>query len=189
MATSHDVASTILAELGPIGAMRLQKLLYYVQGWSLAWRNEALFNDEPLEAWSQGPVVHRVWKRYQERPYARLGDPGALSREERALVGAVLEQYGNLTGQQLKQMTHSEPPWVQAREGLSEKARSNNPIALEAMASHFKTAYFGPKTAPGRPIEDDAIQAAINGNAAALAKVIEQGTGASLEMGDQTAEA
>jgi uncharacterized phage-associated protein len=36
--------------------MRLQKLLYYVQGWSLAATGERFFDGE-IQAWTHGPVA------------------------------------------------------------------------------------------------------------------------------------
>ena len=40
--------------------LRLQKLLYYTQGWSLALRDKALFKDR-IEAWAHGPVVKKLY--------------------------------------------------------------------------------------------------------------------------------
>lgn len=56
MATVFDVADYILAEQGAMATMKLQKLVYYCQGWHLAWDGEPLF-DERIEAWASGPVV------------------------------------------------------------------------------------------------------------------------------------
>ena len=36
--------------------LRLQKLLYYVQGWSLGERGRPMFREE-IQAWRYGPVV------------------------------------------------------------------------------------------------------------------------------------
>jgi uncharacterized phage-associated protein len=35
MASVHDVAAFIIEKLGPISAMKLEKLVYYAQAWSL----------------------------------------------------------------------------------------------------------------------------------------------------------
>ena len=50
------VAEYILEREGAISTMKLQKLLYFAQGWSLAITNEPLFEDD-FEAWSSGPVL------------------------------------------------------------------------------------------------------------------------------------
>ena len=42
MASAHDVAAYILKKLGPMTAMKLQKLVYYCQAWSLVWGNASV---------------------------------------------------------------------------------------------------------------------------------------------------
>ncbi|MBD5559274.1 MAG: DUF4065 domain-containing protein [Clostridia bacterium] len=44
-----------LEKTGPITTMKLQKLLYYAQVWSLVWDENELF-PEKFEAWANGPV-------------------------------------------------------------------------------------------------------------------------------------
>jgi uncharacterized phage-associated protein len=48
-------------------AMRLQKLLYYVQAWHLAVTDEPLF-PEQIKAWKDGPVN---WASHGLRPRCR----------------------------------------------------------------------------------------------------------------------
>ncbi|MCQ3815263.1 MAG: SocA family protein [Acidimicrobiia bacterium] len=43
-----------------IRKVRLHKLLYYVQGYHLAWQGEPAFPDD-IEAWESGPVVASLW--------------------------------------------------------------------------------------------------------------------------------
>lgn len=43
MAHVHDVAAYILEKLGPMTAMKLQKLCYYAYGYHLAWEGRPLF--------------------------------------------------------------------------------------------------------------------------------------------------
>jgi len=38
-----DVAAYILSKKAPMPAMKLQKLVYYAQSWSLVWDDEPLF--------------------------------------------------------------------------------------------------------------------------------------------------
>lgn len=46
MATVHDVAAYILAKHGPMTAMKLEKLVYYSQAWSLVWDDKPLFRSK-----------------------------------------------------------------------------------------------------------------------------------------------
>jgi uncharacterized phage-associated protein len=59
MGTIFDVAYYILDELGEMSTMKLQKLCYYVQAWSLAWDENPLF-DEDFQAWAKGPCKEIV---------------------------------------------------------------------------------------------------------------------------------
>jgi uncharacterized phage-associated protein len=64
---AHEVAQAFLAFCNEYGDtltnLKLQKLLYYAQGWYLAMHDEPLF-DEPLEAWTLQP---RLWKNWAAR--------------------------------------------------------------------------------------------------------------------------
>jgi len=53
--TVIDVSRYILERMGEMTAMKLQKLCYYAQAWSLVWDERPLF-DERIEAWANGPV-------------------------------------------------------------------------------------------------------------------------------------
>jgi len=45
----------------PITNLKLQKLLYYCQGWHLAYHEKVLFSD-PIQAWVHGPAVPNVYR-------------------------------------------------------------------------------------------------------------------------------
>jgi uncharacterized phage-associated protein len=62
--SAKDVAAYILQRLGPMTTMKLQKLLYYCQAWSLVWDEEPLFY-EAIEAWANGPVVREVFEEHR----------------------------------------------------------------------------------------------------------------------------
>jgi uncharacterized phage-associated protein len=49
----------------PLSSMKLQKLMYYAQGWSLAITDEPLFNEQ-IEAWQWGPVIRSVYHQFKE---------------------------------------------------------------------------------------------------------------------------
>src|ERR1700730_81854 len=62
--TVHDVAAFIVNRQGEMSAMKLQKLVYYSQAWSLVWDDEPLF-DDAIEAWANGPVVRALYARHR----------------------------------------------------------------------------------------------------------------------------
>jgi uncharacterized phage-associated protein len=140
MATVFDVAAYILAHAGSITAMKLQKLVYYSQAWSLVWDERPLFS-EKIEAWANGPVCPALYQAHRGR--FRLnhgdirGDPSAIDAEGQETIDAVLNFYGEKPAQWLSDLTHNEDPWVDARNGLSLSARGGAEITLSAMAEYY----------------------------------------------------
>lgn len=80
MTYSLDVADYILQQKGPLTCMKLHKLVYYAQAWSLALEDEPLF-EEPIEAWSNGPVIRNLLEKNVEQCQVTTvpqGDPRRL---------------------------------------------------------------------------------------------------------------
>src|SRR5947209_10944283 len=81
-------------EKDPLTNLRLQKLLYYAQAWSLVLRESELFPEE-IEAWRWGPVVPVVYGELpagqgaNQVPPAAFGDAPDLPPEEAELVLSV----------------------------------------------------------------------------------------------------
>ncbi len=139
MAKAHDVAAYIISEKRPLDAMKLQKLLYYSQAWSLVWDECPLFSPK-IEAWANGPVVREVFKTYQGEykiSKAKLGDKTALKLLEKETVDAVLKFYGDKTGFYLSELTHQETPWKEARKGFAPGERGDVEITKAAMAEYY----------------------------------------------------
>jgi uncharacterized phage-associated protein len=140
-----DVAARILAKTGKITTMKLQKLCYYSQGYSLAWDGVPLFR-EPIQAWANGPVVFDLWKQHRRQFNIDLddipdGNPDALSPDQAETVDAVLAAYGHLSGHELSVKTHTEPPWVdaRARAGADAGMKCAEEISLDDMQIFFDT--------------------------------------------------
>ena len=57
--------------------LKLQKLVYYAQGFHLAWYDKPLFH-EPIDAWTHGPVVRTLYAQYQSRGANPLPTPGGI---------------------------------------------------------------------------------------------------------------
>ena len=136
-----DAAAYILRRRGPVTAMKLQKLVYYCQAWSLVWDERALFQ-ERIEAWANGPVVRKLFDAHRgQYMVSRVpgGDSRRLDPVHRETVDAVLDFYGDKTSQWLSDLTHMEPPWREAREraGLADGDRGNAVITRATMAEYF----------------------------------------------------
>lgn len=145
MTTASDIAKYIVRtfqEAGdPIDNLKLQKLLYYVQGWSLALRKRPAFK-ERLEAWVHGPVqpgVYGEYKHYRWNPISQEAFPPALDGELKELIKDVLDAYGGDTGYELELRTHREPPWMEARGGIPDDQESNAIISQASMKKFFES--------------------------------------------------
>ena len=140
-ASVHDVAAYILERRGAMSAMKLQKLVYYSQAWSLVWDDRPLF-PERIEAWASGPVspdlysLHRGRFELADWPW---GNPKALDAPARETIDLVLEAYVELNAQRLSDLTHEEAPWRAARAGLLPGDRGNREITLEAMMEYYSS--------------------------------------------------
>jgi uncharacterized phage-associated protein len=114
--TVCDLAAYILERRGGMGPLKLQKLVYYCQAWSVTWDGRPIF-DEPIEAWKHGPVVRELWETHRTMPHVTrlpVGDPERLDAIQRATVDAVLEFYGGRSDWWLRQLSHAEIPWADA---------------------------------------------------------------------------
>lgn len=140
MASIFDVAKYILHEKGEMSTMKLQKLCYYAQAWSLVWE-DPLF-DEDFQAWKTGPVCEELFKETQGMYSVTelnepKGDISRLSDNQKDTINRVLKHYGDYDAGQLSQMTHLEDPWKDARKGLDEYIGCNRPITKESMAIYY----------------------------------------------------
>jgi uncharacterized phage-associated protein len=140
MATVLDVAAYILSRQGPMTAMKLQKLVYYAQAWSLVWDEKPIFRNR-IEAWANGPVSPALYVAHRGRfkvgPGDIKGDRSALTLAERATADAVLRHYGRRPSQWLSSLTHCEPPWKDARRGIRPGERGDKEITHAAMAEYY----------------------------------------------------
>jgi uncharacterized phage-associated protein len=149
VADVNDVAAAIIGQLGPMDAMKLEKLAYYSQAWHVAIHGEVLF-EEAVEAWAQGPVVETLYQQHRglRRVHAWQGEPTTLPREAAAVVTLVCRKYGHLSGDELSTLTHAELPWRAARGGLASNARSRTPIDPGLMGTYYRSQELGGRAAP-----------------------------------------
>ena len=139
MVSVHDVAAYILARRGSMTTMKLQKLVYYCQAWSVVWDEKPLFR-ETIRAWANGPVVRELYEEHRglfEVAEWPLGHPGTLTDEQRETVDSVLGFYGDKSSQWLSDLTHMEKPWNEARVGIPPGARGDNEITLASLSEYY----------------------------------------------------
>ena len=140
-ASVHDVAAFILQNTGAIPAMKLQKLVYYAQAWSLVWDERPMF-PEQIEAWANGPVVRELYEAHRGSFYVETepkGNAANLDAVARETVEAVLNMYADKTSYWLSNLTHQEDPWRNARVGLRPGEKGHRVITLAAMHEYYSS--------------------------------------------------
>ena len=141
MISCHDVAKYFLSlsdeDAGDlISNLKLQKLVYYAQGFHLALYDEPLF-EESIEAWTHGPVVPALYHAYKDFGANAIPRPSDLDfsvydDRTKELLDEVYQVYGQFSAWKLRNMTHDEPPWKTAN-------FSGCTIVPSSMQEFFKT--------------------------------------------------
>jgi uncharacterized phage-associated protein len=148
----------------PLTPMKLQKLVYYANGWHLAINDEPLINEQ-VEAWSYGPVVPSLYHEFR-----RFGDQAiteqafdmvtesddpwemALVRLEptiddrpnhadfaRAFLDRIWETYSGYSAIQLSNETHRPgSPWDTVRKQYNGAIPKRTDIPSDLMKEYFR---------------------------------------------------
>lgn len=98
----------------PITNMKLQKLLYYEQGYHLAYFGKPLF-EEDIEAWQYGPVVPVIYEKYklcEDHPILPEDGDIDISGEPYDLFYNVFRYFNQFSAYGLMEKTHKEEPWL-----------------------------------------------------------------------------
>ena len=136
---SKYILSISKPEVGDIiSNLKLQKLLYYCQGFHLALYNEPLF-PEVIEKWHYGPAVPEIYSLYKKykgqaipsNQWKKLSEFIFLSKDKIDLIGQVYNNYGQFSAWKLVEMTHNETPWKDTKIG--------EVITHKKLKSYFKT--------------------------------------------------
>jgi uncharacterized phage-associated protein len=120
--------------------MKLQKLLYYSQVWTLVWTQEPLIAED-FQAWANGPVLRGIYDLhkgcFQVQPGFFGGNPNALSADQVDIIQKVLGYYGDKDPQWLSTLTHMEKPWQSARTGYANGERCESTISKSSIMEYY----------------------------------------------------
>jgi len=144
MNTCFEVAHYFLKRQDPdagdlMSNLKLQKLVYYAQGFHLAMEDSPLFG-ERIEAWEHGPVCVPLYQEYKQYGSDAIPVPdpdveacSIFSEATRKVLNEVYNYYGQFSAWKLRNLTHEDTPWLKAyHKGHAE-------ITHEDMRSYFKT--------------------------------------------------
>ena len=124
---------------GSTSNLKLQKLLYYVQGWNLGLHGKPLFHAE-IQAWAHGPVVPDVFHALRHcgwKPVPVPPETIEIESKVEAHIRNVLQAYGKFSADQLERLSHTEKPWLDARGELPFDAPSRAVITHKSMKEFF----------------------------------------------------
>lgn len=100
--------------------LRLNKLMYFAQAWSLVLLEKPLFSEQ-VEAWPLGPVIPSVYHKYKQYGKRQITtvDPSyhlnMLSEKEQQVLLATMAYYGDFSTRGLVDLSHEEgSPWAKA---------------------------------------------------------------------------
>lgn len=136
-----DVVKYILEHTENMTTWKLKKLCYYAQAWTVAWGEPRLFNED-FQAWSNGPVCPELLRAHKGMYRIKsddlpIGDSSRLDDTQRENIDIILRDYGDMLPFDLREQTHGEAPWKDARGDLPDGAPSNTVITTDAMGSYY----------------------------------------------------
>lgn len=142
MTSIFDVADCILSASGALSPMKLQKLCYYAQAWSLVWDDKPLFS-ENIEAWRTGPVCRELYEQTRGKSTVTendvYGHPENLSPGQKETVNTVLDFYGDKDAQWLGRLACMEEPWKLAKNGCDDRTCCNTIVTLASMSEYYSS--------------------------------------------------
>ena len=139
MGDVFDVAAYILDEKGAMTTLKLQKLTYYCQAWSLVWDEEPMYGEE-IQAWANGPVIPVLFYEHQGQfkiDSLGKGDITHLTQDQKLTIDRVLAHYGHNPASWLVSLSHSEPPWRKSWYDVPSPERGMAVITLDSMANYY----------------------------------------------------
>jgi uncharacterized phage-associated protein len=149
----------------PLSPMKLQKLVYFANGWYLALKGTPLINEQ-VEAWKFGPVIPSLYgefKCYGDQPVTekaehhvteRLGgfrvryhrsvpsidDIPDQAQFTKAFLDRIWETYGSYTAIQLSNETHREgSPWDKVYKRYNGEIPRRTDIPADDMKEYFQS--------------------------------------------------
>ncbi len=135
---SISVIANAFLEKSEMSHKKLQKLCFYAQSWHLYYFDTEI-TDSVFQAWVHGPVSPELYQVYKDYGWNQIEkNPTHIELNEQAqnIVDEVYRVYGELSGDELEALTHSEMPWKNARGKLPPYEASYTQIKNIDMKDH-----------------------------------------------------
>lgn len=118
--------------------MKINKLLYFAQGYSLCQFGIPIFDDK-IEAWPHGPVVPSVYETYKSFGSAPIKgycieSISMIDPKSENVLYSVARDYGKYPASELRKMTHEiGSPWYE----VYQEGQAHIEIPLDLIRSYF----------------------------------------------------
>lgn len=152
---SNVLVDYILVRGGAMSHLKLQKILFYVQAYHLAYFEQEIIDDD-FEAWVHGPVSRKIYNLLKEYStlYSEIEYDGeytvpqdiinkTICHDQVDLINDVIDELKDLSGTELENMTHSETPWINARRGYGAGDKSTEIIPKESIKEYYSKLIYG----------------------------------------------
>ncbi len=124
--------------------LKLQKILYYAQGWYLANKNKKLFSDQ-IHAWKLGPVIRSVYDAFSNngnRPIEMKiedADISEINDDTKKFLDELWKVHKNISGASLVTYTHQERPWKEVWNNRNDKDFEDDVISADSIKEYFES--------------------------------------------------
>ncbi len=131
----RDAGSTITP-------LKLQKILYYAQGFYLAKYDQELFSED-FQAWAHGPANEEIYNKYKSYGFNAIEEPSfaeipIFDGDLNDFLSDIWATFGIYDGKYLEKLTHNETPWIEARKGYQPGEACSVIISKDSMKAFFK---------------------------------------------------
>lgn len=140
-----QIADYLLCEARERGELlsnlKLQKLLFYADAWSLALFDKELFSEE-FQAWVHGPVLPSQYHRFKDfkwRPITFDVQCPELDPRLALHLNEIMDVFGSEPAVALELMTHREKPWLDARGDTPSTDPSSAPISKAVTKEYYRS--------------------------------------------------
>lgn len=132
----RDAGSTITP-------LKLQKILYYAQGYYLAMNKKELFKED-FQAWAHGPANPGIYEKYKLYGPNAINEPLeneilVFEKKIEIFLADIWNTFGIFDGKYLEELTHKETPWMEARKGYEPGEMCTKIITKKSMMDFFLT--------------------------------------------------
>ncbi len=143
MLDTIEMVSQWFLNVSTMSNKKLQKLCYYAYCWYIVFFNdiESVIDKkssintlcpECFQAWIHGPVLPKLYYKYKKYGWQnipKISYSPKLSEKITSLLEQVWEAYGELSADELEELSHQELPWKKARRGMKNWMACSNEIS------------------------------------------------------------